>query len=546
VAAGQALALLAWVLLGRGLLAGRLDLGWLLAWGLLLLTLCLARAAELGAAAALGRQASLLLRRRLFAALLALAPGSLRGEGLGRLMGRLLAAESFERGLLAGAPAAVVAGAELAGAAAALAHGAAAAPHLLLLAFALAAAAYLFALHQGAHRACAASHLDLAGRLVEALAGHRTRLAQGAGRGERGEDGALAAHHLLAVRLGTREALLRTALPKAWQLGALAVLAPSLAGSAATPGRLAASLGGLLLAEAGFGRVAAALCDLAAARTAAREVAPLLSSEASPSPDRRRCAGGQHEVAPLLAGAAPGVGQASAPGPPRAPRLLEARDLCYGVPGRPSLILAAASLDVRRGDRLVLDGPSGAGKSSLAALLAAGAAADSGLLLLDGFDLPTLGTRAWRRRVVAVPQLHANHLFAGSLAWNLLLGRAWPPSPGDLAAAAAVCHELGLGPLLDRLPAGLEQPIGEAGWQLSDGEASRVCVARALLQQPDLLILDESLAALDPESRVEVLAAACRRAATLIVICHLEPAAGLDHLPKGLERMRVDAMPPAH
>jgi ABC-type transport system involved in cytochrome bd biosynthesis fused ATPase/permease subunit len=57
-----------------------------------------------------------------------------------------------------------------------------------------------------------------------------------------------------------------------------------------------------------------------------------------------------------------------------------------------------------------------------------------------------------------------------------------------------VCRELGLGPLLDRLLAGLQQRFGEAGWQLSDGEACRVCLARGLLQGADPLILDESLA----------------------------------------------------
>ncbi|HVR10011.1 MAG TPA: ABC transporter ATP-binding protein, partial [Thermoanaerobaculia bacterium] len=131
--------------------------------------------------------------------------------------------------------------------------------------------------------------------------------------------------------------------------------------------------------------------------------------------------------------------------------------------------------------------------------------ADSGLLLLWGFDLATVGSEGWRRRVVAVPQLHDDHLFADTLAFNLLAGRGWPATEGDLAEAKEVCRELGLGELLDRLPGGLEERIGEAGWQLSDGEASRVCLARALLRGVDLLVLDESLAALDPETRLQVL-----------------------------------------
>jgi ABC-type bacteriocin/lantibiotic exporter with double-glycine peptidase domain len=203
-------------------------------------------------------------------------------------------------------------------------------------------------------------------------------------------------------------------------------------------------------------------------------------------------------------------------------RVVEARALHVRVDERPQPVLAGASLAIRGGDRIVLDGPSGAGKSTLAAVLAAQRRPDGGLLLLDGLDLPTLGVGAWRRRVVAVPQLHANHLFAETLAFNLLLGRGWPPAASDLADADTLCRELGLGGLLERLPAGLEQRVGEAGWRLSEGEASRVCLARALLQDPELLILDESLAALDPETRLRVVGVVGRRARSLVVVAHPE------------------------
>lgn len=183
-------------------------------------------------------------------------------------------------------------------------------------------------------------------------------------------------------------------------------------------------------------------------------------------------------------------------------------------------LLAPCTFILRAGDRLLLTGPSGAGKSTLARLLAADQPPVAGLLLLHGLDLPTLGTGPWRRRVVLVPQLHANHLFAESLAFNLLLGRAWPPSPADLDRAGRICRDLGLGPLLARLPAGLDQRVGEAGWQLSQGETARVCLARALLQDPDLLILDESLSALDPPARLEVLAYLTRHTRSLLLVAH--------------------------
>ena len=79
---------------------------------------------------------------------------------------------------------------------------------------------------------------------------------------------------------------------------------------------------------------------------------------------------------------------------------------------------------------------------------------------------------------------------------------------------------LGLGDLLDRMPAGLFQMVGETGWQLSHGERSRLFMARALLQGADLTILDESLGALDPETLSECLRCALTRVPTLMVIAH--------------------------
>lgn len=83
-----------------------------------------------------------------------------------------------------------------------------------------------------------------------------------------------------------------------------------------------------------------------------------------------------------------------------------------------------------------------------------------------------------------------------------------------------MCHELGLGPLLDRRPGGLYQQMGESRWQLSHGEQRRRFIARALLQNADVAILDESLAALAPENMVTTLRGVRQRARSLIVIAH--------------------------
>jgi len=83
-----------------------------------------------------------------------------------------------------------------------------------------------------------------------------------------------------------------------------------------------------------------------------------------------------------------------------------------------------------------------------------------------------------------------------------------------------VCRELGLGELLDRMPAGIHQVVGETGWQLSQGERSRVFMARALLQRANLAIFDESFAALDPETLELALRSVLAHAPALLVIAH--------------------------
>ncbi len=123
--------------------------------------------------------------------------------------------------------------------------------------------------------------------------------------------------------------------------------------------------------------------------------------------------------------------------------------------------------------------------------------------------------------VASAPQFHENHILSGTLAFNLLLGRAWPPSPQDLKNAEAICRELGLGPMLDSMPAGLFQMVGDSGWQLSNGEKSRVYLARTLLQRSHVVILDEVLAALDPDTAQKAVDCAIKHAPTLVCVAHI-------------------------
>jgi len=200
--------------------------------------------------------------------------------------------------------------------------------------------------------------------------------------------------------------------------------------------------------------------------------------------------------------------------------LIEAHNLIFRYQNRVEPTIRGCSLHIKAGDRILLEGPSGGGKSTLTSLLTGLRLPESGLLLINGLDRQTLGEKGWRHRITAAPQFHENHVFTEAFAFNLLMGRRWPPNPDDLKEAEEICHELGLGELLNRMPAGMMQTVGETGWQLSHGEKSRLYIARALLQKSELIVLDESFASLDPETLAQSMLCVLKRANTLFVIAH--------------------------
>jgi ATP-binding cassette subfamily B protein len=265
-------------------------------------------------------------------------------------------------------------------------------------------------------------------------------------------------------------------------------------------------LGGILLAFRAFDRLTSGVWSLVGAAIAWQQTAPVFRAA-------ERGAGEPPPESSTTNGASTATSAAAA-------ATLDATDLRFTHPGRGDAILRGCSLTVAPGDRVILQGPSGCGKSTLASLLAGLRAPQSGLLLLDGLDRHTLGLAAWRRRVVLVPQFHENHLVLGSVVFNLLMGVEWPPSEEHFARAEAVVRELGLGPTLDRMPSGLLQTIGETGWQLSHGERSRLYLARALLQNPDVLVLDETFAQLDPENMKLALDAIVARQSAVVLVAH--------------------------
>jgi ATP-binding cassette subfamily B protein len=258
-------------------------------------------------------------------------------------------------------------------------------------------------------------------------------------------------------------------------------------------------VGAVLLAYNAFSQLVWSFSELAAMAVSWRSVSGLFKAAARPS----------------LNGAL--VETPSATG---APTVLEADRVTFRYRSQGPPVLEDCSVAVRPGDRVLLEGPSGGGKTTLASILSGLRQPESGLLLSGGLDKATLGESGWSDRVVSVPQFHENHILTESLAFNVLLGQTWPPPASDLRRADDVCRRLGLGDLLDRMPNGLMQMVGEGGWQLSHGEKSRIFMARALLQNSDLLILDESFGALDPENMNLCLEYTLEQANALMVIAH--------------------------
>ena len=493
--------------------------GW--GWIALIALLAAVRLASSRAAGRLAIDAGAVLRDRILHGLLRLDTEPLRAAGIGRLMGRVADVEAVESLALGGGLTAAVGIFELVTGLCVLAVGVTPFGELAFAELGFAAAwgllaAALAARVQRSLRAWSAERLALTHDLVERMVGQRTLVAQQPSElWHRNEDRALALYSSRGRALDGAVAALTVVVPRGFLIGALLILAPRFGEAALRPGAFAASLGGLLFVTSALRRLAQAFPALGAAAIAWRNIGDLLAGDETLANPAGATSSSASSVASQTASSATAQASPAARG-----ALIEARALGFRYPGRFEPVLDDCALEIRRGDRVLLEGPSGGGKSTLAALLCGLRAPSSGSLRLDGVERSALGDERWRARVGAAPQFHENHIFSASLLFNLLLGRAWPPRREDVVEAEAICRELDLGPLLGRMPSGLEQLVGESGWQLSHGERGRIYIARSLLQPLDARILDESFAALDPETLERALACVLSRAETLVVIAH--------------------------
>ncbi len=188
----------------------------------------------------------------------------------------------------------------------------------------------------------------------------------------------------------------------------------------------------------------------------------------------------------------------------------------YDQEGEEKEALRGVSLTVKRGEVVALVGPSGAGKSTLMNLLPRFYDVTSGAILIDGHDVRDLTITSLRKQIGKVTQ--ETVLFNDTVRNNIAYGQPDVPMEKiEAAAKAARAHDF-----IMRLPEGYDTQIGERGARLSGGERQRLAIARALVKDAPILVLDEATSSLDTESEVHVQAALATlmRDRTVLVIAH--------------------------
>jgi ATP-binding cassette subfamily B protein len=232
----------------------------------------------------------------------------------------------------------------------------------------------------------------------------------------------------------------------------------------------------------------------------------------------QRAAGASERLVELLDTVPRIVAPAAAvPPPPRSPLGIEFDRVTFAYPARPqSAALERFTLTIRPGERVALVGPSGAGKSTAFALLLRFYDPQEGAVRIGGIDLRHMEPRAARGLVAVVPQEPV--IFAASVLENVRYGRPQATREAVLAACEKACAL----EFIERLPQGLDAPLGERGVTLSGGQRQRLSIARALLADRPILLLDEATSSLDAaaERLVQQGLEALEQGRTTLAIAH--------------------------
>ncbi len=162
-------------------------------------------------------------------------------------------------------------------------------------------------------------------------------------------------------------------------------------------------------------------------------------------------------------------------------------NLTFSYPTRPAVkIFNKLDFEIPQGSNIAIVGPSGGGKSTIASLILRFYTPTEGRILIDGVDIASMNVKSLRRKIGIVAQEPV--LFSGTIAENISYGKPKASRIEIIAAAKkANCS------FISDFPDGLDTPVGARGAQLSGGQKQRIAIARALLKDPDILILDEGM-----------------------------------------------------
>lgn len=271
----------------------------------------------------------------------------------------------------------------------------------------------------------------------------------------------------------------------------------------------------LLFSAQSAGQLFSLSPEIARAKTAARSVFALLDEEPSIMRERDPMSSTQNsgpgEKSESLERSITSVDAATK---------LEFRDVTLLYPNSSKAALKNINISIARGQSVAFVGPSGAGKSSAMALIERFWDPTSGAMLFDGVDMRSEDVRWVRSHMGLVSQ--DPDLFSGSIAYNVKLGA---PSGGSVTDEQVVeaCKKCGLHDFIQSLPEGYNTESGSSSSsRLSGGQKQRLAIARALVRNPEVLLLDEVTSALDAQTEAHVQAALAEAAKdrTTVVVAH--------------------------
>lgn len=203
---------------------------------------------------------------------------------------------------------------------------------------------------------------------------------------------------------------------------------------------------------------------------------------------------------------------------------IEFKELAYSYPGSEAPVFRNLNLTIKRGTKAALIGPSGTGKSTFLELFGGLLSPTEGCIEIDNVKLSDMDISTWHSEIAYVPQ--SPFLLSDTLRENLSLGATNTPIPDDELVEAL--HAVGLGSWFKHLSEGLEYHVGENGENLSGGQRQRLAIARALVGEKTVLILDEVTSNLDADNEANILALILSLPRRYTIICSLHKAKVLD------------------